>query len=1035
VKHGQGRGTRERGARPARLAWTLALVLAPALPWAGPAVAQDVPPGGTYRTLEAARVRVTYAEGLGSLAVRAAASAERALDRLEEDFLPGPEGPIDLLITDHADISNGVAYVFPSNRITILAHPPLEGLALSHFDEWIDLVVTHELVHTVHLDHAGALGSIVRSVFGRPPWTWPAFPGYTASPFGIEGVAVVAESRHTTAGRMEGTHHLAIARAQARGRGLESVSEALGHSPDWPGAGRRYVFGSLFFGHLTDEYGTRAVADYFAALADQWIPYRLDAAAVRAFGLPFTELWDGWVEGMVATADRLEARVDTEPRGHPPSEVEVLTEAAREGLHPAPRPGSPSAGFAYVRADGRSDTRLVLSEDGSERTLTRWNSLDSPRWTSDGDLLVTQLEFVDRYRIYRDLYRVGVDGGVTRLTSGMRVVHADPHPSDRSMVAVLADGSTNRLAVLDASGAEARTLVPAVPGVLWSYPRWSPDGALLAVARRTPNGRSAIVVMDPRGTELGVLAEGSSQQTAPAWAPDGRTVVWASDRSGVPNLFSVRVRPGESPWHDPVRQVSDLVSAAAFPSVDQDGRWIYFSLLGPEGWDVARLPYDPSRWEEPAPVDPRFSDGVEPSTALVAGLAQAGGGAQDPPARAYSPLATLLPRYWVPVRTPAESSLERTVVGAAWGARTSAYDLLGRHAYTASAAASFDDSPRRWEWSGRYTWSGLENPALFVETAQAWRARAPLVFEPNGPPPAVPDTLLTAVRERWVGAGLEMRRARARNSTSLALAGRLVSEERRVFTLDRAEPDGVTLVRPDLTLAEARLSVGWSSARWHAFSLSREDGLAASLALRQRWDLTVPDSLAGMGGIDGGLRDAVLAVQAYEGFRGPGFANHVVAVRAAAGRADGPGARGGHFAVGGGRGEAFGFLGGTIGSGARTFPVRGFAPGTLRGRSAWSVSTEWRFPIAVVREGWGAWPLFLDRVAGSVFLDVGGASDPAGGDARWHGAGSAGVEVAVFHSRFFQATDVLRVGVAVPFHSTRVKTPTPSIHVEMGWSF
>ena len=64
---------------------------------------------------------------LEALARRAAGQAEWAHARLSEHFVHGPEGPIDIILTDHTDVSNGYATPFPSNRIVLFARPPVDS--------------------------------------------------------------------------------------------------------------------------------------------------------------------------------------------------------------------------------------------------------------------------------------------------------------------------------------------------------------------------------------------------------------------------------------------------------------------------------------------------------------------------------------------------------------------------------------------------------------------------------------------------------------------------------------------------------------------------------------------------------------------------------------------------------------------------------------------------------------------------------------------------------------------------------------------
>ena len=144
----------------------------------------------------------------------------------------------------------------------------------------------------------------------------------------------------------------------------------------------------------------------------------------------------------------------------------------------------------------------------------------------------------------------------------------------------------------------------------------------------------------------------------------------------------------------------------------------------------------------------------------------------------------------------------------------------------------------------------------------------------------------------------------------------------------------------------------------------------------------------------------------FGGFQGRGYSNHVFALRAAIGTADGPGSRAGHFSVGGAGGDGRGVLGFTLGDAFRRFPIRGRPAGALRGDKAWSASAEWRFPVAMVHAGAGSWPLHVDRIAGSLFVDVGGAGREAEGPGtEWRTLSSLGAELVVVGSLLFEAVD------------------------------
>ena len=108
----------------------------------------------------------------------------------------------------------------------------------------------------------------------------------------------------------------------------------------------------------------------------------------------------------------------------------------------------------------------------------------------------------------------------------------------------------------------------------------------------------------------------------------------------------------------------------------------------------------------------------------------------------------------------------------------------------------------------------------------------------------------------------------------------------------------------------------------------------------------------------------------------PGYAHHVIALRGSIGYADTRAA--GYYAVGGVSGSPFQIVPGyVIGEGRKTFPVRGFLPGSLIGTRAVTGSAEYRVPLFIAGRGTDALPFFLDRSSLSIFGDYGSAWCPS----------------------------------------------------------
>src|SRR5262249_14425998 len=146
----------------------------------------------------------------------------------------------------------------------------------------------------------------------------------------------------------------------------------------------------------------------------------------------------------------------------------------------------------------------------------------------------------------------------------------------------------------------------------------------------------------------------------PSWTPDGRYVVFSSDRDGISNLYAVRVEDRA------LLRVSRVLGGAFRPSVSPDGRSVAFESYSSRGYDLHATDVD---WTT-----------LEPAYAFVDGYA-APRQAPEPSAvesRPYRPLPAALPRFWTPyaARQAGEWQL---------GAVTAGSDPLFRHIYALQA--------------------------------------------------------------------------------------------------------------------------------------------------------------------------------------------------------------------------------------------------------------------------------------------------------------------------------------------------------------
>lgn len=983
----------------------------------------QVPPHIPWQTLATEHFRITFPPGLEAVARHVADRAEVARARLAEELGAPPQGVVDIVITDHVDDSNGFARVFPTNRIVLYARPPVDHLALAFAPDWIDMLVVHELTHIVHGDLTGTPGSILRQLLGRAPIIWPVFPAAATPQWSIEGLATYFESRFTGAGRTYGSIHDMMVRADVLEGRFAEIDEVSGYSPEWPGGQRWYVYGSLFYDYVARTRGVEALRELAARTARAWIPPTLafDRVARRGIGASFTELWAEWREHLqrryAALADSLRAEGLTEG--------EALTTEGRYVLYPRAAAGGR---VAYAVEDGRSDpgTRLLDAATRERRSLGRRNGLATLAWFPGGDsLLVAQREFSDRYHVFGDLYVVDGRGKERRITRGARLSEPDVAPDGVRAVAVQTEAGATRLVLVELATGAVEPITAYDLAVGWSAPRWSPSGDYIAAARWRLGGEYDVVILAPDGRVVRELTRDRAIDGAPAWSPDGRYVLFWSDRSGIPNLYAYDVTARAAADGDTARlfQITNTLTGAFYPDVDPDGRWIYYVGYRSDGYRLERIPYDPARWRPASPLRPELAmeAGSAPPAGVRAALPVEGGReGPDQTVEPYSAARTLLPRYWLPTWT------DEGVAGRFIGVTTYGEDVVGRHAFDAWVGRDVDRP--RFAGAFHYRYAGLGNPVLTFGLARDWDRIGRVRLEDQ-------STRDVIERETVVQVGTSFARRRWRSIATFDLGVEDVRRHREILN-----GTGLRLADPQDAMTGVYVRAAYGTARSRTMSISREAGLSAAVGVRRRWERDpAPD-------LDRSYSEATGLLTAFQPIPAFGHANHVLALRASGLWRGGDGA--GISDIGGASGSAVDLGVASLGA-SRFLPVRGFPVGARSGTRAWSATLEYRLPIALIGRGYRVLPFNVDRLSAALFLDAGNAwcspeiqersslcTPPEGPGA----AGpfdpaplvGAGAELALDLSVLFSAPTRLRAGVGFPVQGP---TSEPAFYFQFGAGF
>lgn len=893
-----------------------------------------------WYTLETPHFRVHFHGGLERLAQRVGTLAEAAHQALASELDWEPTEIVHIALTDTSDFANGSATPLPYNTIRLFAVAPDDMSVLGDYDDWLDTLITHEHTHILHLDNVRGAPAVVNAIFGKTytPNSWQ--PRWIT-----EGLAVVKESAHGTAGRMRSSQFDMYLRADVledRLAGLDQMSHA---ALRWPSGNLWYLYGSRFLGWIFDVYGEDVAAAIAADYGQNFVPFGINRSVRRVTGRTYEELFEGWKKHLEA---RYAAQV-AEVRARGVREGKRLTYSGRATWRPRVAPSCFSdddPSLVYFRDDGHQTAgiyRLPLTSDGSAvagepRMVTRGHG-NTLAFDASCALVFDAVGISRRRYWFFDLYRQlpgtssprGFSADRERITVGERAREPDVSPDGRSIAYVThrAGTSTLRMARLDEDGHlfDQRRLVPSAHEEQAYTPRFSPDGRYIAYSVWTWGGYRDIRIVDVRTGRFEQVTRDRALDQQPTFSPDGRVLFFTSDRTGIPNIYAWVRDSGQ------LYQVTNVLTGAYMPEVSPDGRWLYYAGYTADGFDLFVMELDPSRWL-PAP---RVRDERPPAARR--------GDTGQWPVRPYEPLETLRPRSY-------SAALGTGTFGTTLSLATRGVDVAGWHAFAGSVSFDFT----RWILQGRLSYRYGRLP--FSLRMDAYRYAAPRNVEYNERPvPAVEHVT-------GVSSGVSYEAPGNFDRQNIAISYSAQNFELDMPPTGPPDPYARLPVRPHQGLMGiAHLGYFYTNAESTLYATGLEKGFTLALGVDYAGPFTASEHT---------LRSILLRSTGYVPL--PWVRHHVLALGASGGSSGGTYPRRGHFFVGGfAESDVFDtFLSNTAQS---AFVLRGYEPRQFRGRHFALFNAEYRFPLWYPDGGVSTLPVYFRSLTGTLFADLGGAFD------------------------------------------------------------
>ncbi len=538
-----------------------------------------------WKTLETEHFEIHFHPGEEWSARQAASIAEAVYEPITAfyDYRPGT---VHINLFDKQDDPEGATYYY-MNRIDISASPydfHLRGTA-----DWLRNVITHEFTHMVSVQKAMKLPIRTPSIFfqvisfekEKRPDVLTGYPNFQLSlPFAgevmpnwfAEGIAQY-QCRLARNDIWDSHRDMLLRMATLEDR-LLTLDEMGVFNKNSLEAEMVYNQGFSLVRYIAIKYGFDKVSELTEALSSV---YRIGfgGACKRVLGISQGELYRSWREALEEHYGEVETALKGNERKGKPLALKGFL-----NIYPI---GDGLGGLYFLsnRGEDYSNLELVhMTADGSVRGI-------APEVESRFETASKGRKLCYSKRTEKNSYGYAIDdifirdldaGEERRLTNGLRATDPCWSPDGAFIACAVRKDGSERIAVVDISNGEITYITTTRDGRQIFGLSWGSRGILASIFDETSRD---ILLIDPVTGKEEILLGSLADERDAVWSKDGTGFFYASDRTGIFNIYHHDSATGNE------IMVTDVLGGAFFPS--ERGRNLLYAGYGAGGYGIYEI--------------------------------------------------------------------------------------------------------------------------------------------------------------------------------------------------------------------------------------------------------------------------------------------------------------------------------------------------------------------------------------------------------------------------------------------------------------